>query len=160
MVHARLGQLDSARHCADETFSTASSVGYGFIVARAKHMLARISLAEGDVDQACEWTRRSIATSWQLGHRRDALLHCRWPGFLLLQSQPDARALPLFAEGADELDNQVMLAATVMTLQERSDWEHALAELRSHLAGPVWAAAWRLAAASPPEQTLRDFGVL
>jgi predicted ATPase len=162
IVNARLGQPEVARQFAHETLASATNVGYGFMAAGAKHMLARLSLAEGDLTQACQWTRQSIAASWALGHWRDALLHCRWLGHLLLKSESEPRlnALALFAVGAAELDDQVVLAATVMTPQEQAEWEGALADLKALLPADEWSAAWQAAAAIPPEQTLRAFGVL
>lgn len=160
LLAARCGDIEESRGFAMETLASASTAGYAFLVAGARHHLAQLALADGDLDDALRWAHASIETSWQQGHRRDVLLHCRWLAALMWRQGRVQDAIALFAVGADDLDENVSLAATIMTPADRDGWSAALAELRASMPSGEWDAAWREGAVVPVERVLSRVGLI
>ena len=157
---ARRGHIARSRQFACETLDASVRAGFSLLEAGARHHLAQLALAEGDVDAALGWAAGSILTSWQQGHRRNVLLLCRWVAALLWRTGRVGDAITLFAVGGGEADDPVSMAATIMTPADRDHWMAALAELRAKVPATSLAPAWEAGAAAPLEQVLTRTGLL
>lgn len=159
-IAARRGRIAQSRQFALQTLMAAERSGFAFLAAGARHHLAQLALAEGDVPAALQAASASILTSWQQGHRRDVLLSCRWIAALKWRQGEVPDAIALFAVGSGEIDEQLSMAATIMTPADQQAWTTALDELRAQVPAEQLARHWRVGALAPLEQVLARLGLL
>ena len=158
-IAERQGDLPSARRYAREALEAATAAEYRFLMAGAQHHLARISLAQGAIDAAMRWAAQCMATRWAQGDLRNLLLHCRWLGAVYWRQGRAREAIVLFAVGCEELDEQLSLAATIMSPGDRIEWCAAREAARLTMPQAELDVLWREAAAMPVERALAEVGI-
>jgi predicted ATPase/DNA-binding winged helix-turn-helix (wHTH) protein len=125
----RQGKLDSLLRRVAEVEAVAAAAENGIGLAEAWHLQARAAAIGGQWDIAARWEHRAIRILIAESEGDDALRHLRWLAYLHLCRGDLASCALLMAVDSARAGSESFIALGTLGAEDRSEWQHARAEL-------------------------------